>query len=261
MRSWLAWAAAAALLAAGCAAPAENPGDDPTSPPTDGPPGGPVAFTLADCEWLEAFAEVPTERLEPHTPDDLPLDSVGGRSLVVFGFFSCGPGGELAKRAFLAAGVKPTDDRLTDDAVMNYFWEPVHILAESELTGAFDRVGADYTRAEEVAVSIQAGHATATASGDGWRHEVVTREGATAPTSLFQNFPRYREYVPAVDGYAYFQGGFGDHPDGTEAAWPATIHTAEGTLAREIMGPATEAVALMGSPLRIGEGEVGFVAR
>jgi len=252
-----------AIFVAGCVEPAESESNDRTEAEAEDeePASGPVHLTLNDCEWLEAFTEVPTERLEPHTPDDLPLDSIGGRSVVVFGFFSCGPDGTLSKRAFIATGVKPTDDGLTDDSVVNYFWEPVHILAESALTDAFEIVSANYTSADDVTVSFQEGGATAAAFGNGWRHEVIAREGTTAPTSLFQNFPYYREYVPATGGYAYFQGGFVDHPDGTEAAWPATIYTAEGTLAREILGTETDAVAFMGSPLRFGDVEVGFVGR
>lgn len=222
-----------------------------------------INVTLSPCTAIEAFATADAALAREHVPNafDLML-SESGRAQVILGGLRCGQDASAAERGFLAIFVEPRDDALTAEAIENYFWEPEHRLVPgNDAAVAFRELGANATPATSVNLTFGT---TETAMEIAWANgtHTVTSPAPTAPGAgqAAGTAPSFREYSAAEGGYTYLEAAFeGGAPEERGTGQPMQVTTAEGTVARELIGADAVLPTLAFEGFTYADAVVGFV--
>lgn len=244
----------------------DEPADEPEEEGEESPPVAPpppearsVAVTMDPCDGIEAFFEIDAATMRDHVPEDFDIPSNGGKTALIVGFFSCGDGGNLVQRSFVAVQVTPRHDSLRAEGIQNYFWEPEHLLAPSLFTDAYVNMSSNHTEGRSVRLTVAATEGEATAEAANWTHTLTTTHGALSGGSAVPFLPTFREYAAADGGYVYFEAGFGGDPTDVFGPGQASLETGEGTIARELLGATAPGAALVGQGIGFTDARVGFV--
>lgn len=241
--------------------------DGPKAPPANQTPSEPraIELTLSPCNAIEAFATADAATAREHVPDDFDLMlSESGQAQVILGGLRCGENAAGAERGFLAIFVEPQDDDLTAEGIGNYFWEPEHRLVDgNEATLAFRQLGANAAPATSVNLTLGTAETTLEIEMENGTH----RASSPAPTApgLGQaagTAPSFREYSAAEGGYAYIEAAFeSGAPEDRGTGQPMQVTTAEGTVARELLGAEAMLPTLAFEGFTYADATVGFVPR
>lgn len=264
---------AVVLLGAGLAGcVGDRAEDDPPRDGSDAPPSNrtpdqarEIELTLSPCNAIEAFATADAALTREHVPDDFDLMlSDSGQAQVILGGLRCGENAAGAKRGFLAIFVEPQDDDLTAEGIENYFWEPEHRLVDGNNAAlAFRQLGANPAPATSVTLTFGTTETTLEIEMENGTH----RASSPAPTApgLGQaagTAPSFREYSAAEGGYTYLEAAFErGAPEERGTGQPMQVTTAEGTVARELLGAEAVLPTLAFEGFTYADATVGFVPR
>lgn len=238
------------LLVAGCAGTA----DPPSGEGRDDPFAREESTTLEACTLVEALTKLPAATVRAFLPAGFePADEAG--VFTILGGGECETGGA---RAFVAIQVEPVS-ALAEEGITRYYFEPEHHLVAG---GAFaEQVLALRANATFADVAVENGptRGSLVVAGTDWQHEVALPLGAAAPGPAGMiTAGRFREYFPAVGGYAYLDASFAVDPTTPFTFAPSEVTTGEATIAREIFGSQAQIPAGV-ARLSYANAIVGFV--
>lgn len=245
---------------------ASEDGPEPTPPDETLDEPQELDVTLTPCDNIEAFASVDPALAREHVPDDFAVAPAGqdGQATVIFGGVRCGEDASAAERGFLAIQVEPRDEALAAEGVKNYFWEPEHLLVPgNNATDAFEALGANATNATHVNLTFGTTETTLEIGLAEGTHRITSDVPVAPGTGQGADpFPAFREYSAAQGGYTYLEARFqGGNPEDRGTAHPMQVQTAEGTVARELIGAEATLPTLSFEGFTFTDAKIGFVPR
>lgn len=213
-----------------------------------------MPLTLTACEVVEGIGAVDAATARAHVPPGFTPVEAGGRVLVAYGAHVCG--GDGASRAYLAIAVTPPA-ALADPRFAREFWEPEHFVGNDAFARALFALGAPQPRANVTVQTAPPLPGLRVEAGNG-THAMQVATAPLAPGGDRAMSGVFREWFAAPGGYGYLAAEFSGAATRVGAG-PATMTTAEGSAARQILGASPVLAGVVIAATDYAQAEAGYV--